>query len=183
MDKRDRYVDVLLHRSSDTLVLAPGVCYMVGRGIGYGDPIMLTLSEQTPQQLGKHLVRLLNECKSADINAMAAHRKAGLQKYWQGEKVTPEDMHPTDVTPSRVTARDAIDQRFPVMLKGPAAILRAFAWAQLVERDAWKSRKLTRQIKSEYRGCTTGGETIRLSKRDTATALGAAVLDFVRDDL
>ena len=178
MEKRDRYVNILLHRSSDTFVLLPGVCYMAGVGAAYGDPLVLTPKEQTPRQVGKQLIRLLKTCHDADIDAMAAHRTAGLWAYWRGEDVTVEDTHPSNESSERSGSRDAIAKRFPALAKGPAAIVRAFTWVQLVERDAWKSWKLTQQIKSHDRGSVTDGESVRIPRNKTATVLGTAVLDF-----
>lgn len=172
MQKRDRFVQVFQHRRSKDVLFFPLVCYMAGEGMHFGDAAVLR-GPVDPEVLAKQVARLLRACKKADIEAMRERRMAQLRCYWKGingpsgAKATPGPTY------SRLLVM------FPALAKGPGAYLRQFAACEIFERDGWKYRKVVRQVKSEHRGCTTEGETLRIPVNAKPRHFGEIVLEFL----
>ena len=90
-DKRDRYVNILLHRKSGALLMFPHVCYMAGRGCGFGSAaLMVEPQSQVAATVGKQVLKMLKSIKSADINAISQKQEERLRAMWRGEKELPD---------------------------------------------------------------------------------------------
>jgi hypothetical protein len=169
--KRDRHVELFLHKPSNEILLFPYVCYMTGVSATFGDAVELE-DKVSPAVLGRRLVRLLRACRKADIEALKARRMAQLRSYRSSGEILKDDnrLGPTWTRLLR---------RFPALQKGPATFLRQFSACQIIERDGWQHRKVVLVVPSEYRNCTVDGESTRVSITATPSQMGARILEFL----
>src|SRR4051812_44617276 len=111
-DKRDRSVQLYLHRTSKRVLLFPFVWFMAGRGAWFGDaeelpaPLNLAL-------LGERTAALLQICREADVDAI---------------KETIE-------TRSAPKSWTKLKSKYPVLVKGPGTYLRQYNVCNVFERD------------------------------------------------
>ena len=170
LEKYDRFVHVYRHRSNGSAVLIPHVCYMAGVSARVGDCVNLPATKtESGETLGTSILNALNVASGADIESLTAERKANLKRYWRND--------PTAFPPRRTPPGLARTLRkYPALTKGPATALRMFNLVQVVERDSWRSRRIVVVEKSEHRGCTKNGKSIRVRQDAPVEELGSRVL-------
>ena len=131
MEKRDRFVRILYHRKSGTVLLFPYVCYMAGMGAAFGDAAVVSRHDES--EIGEIVSKMLSAGRKAQVEALARRRTAALQRKWRGEDVPREELLPGFAMPSN---RDEVLRQFPAVGKGPGTYHRTFAVAEIGERDA-----------------------------------------------
>lgn len=167
--KRDREVVVFLRKSTRHVLLFPRVHYMAGRSCPYGDALQLT-PPPNPTQLGRSLLRLFRECKKADLEAIKDQKLAEFER-WRLTRGPWREAVPATWT--RLLAEH------PAIARGPGSFLRQFHVCSVFERDSLTHRKLIRVMPSQYRGCTTGGDSRQLPLDESPRRLGGMILEFL----
>ena len=175
MNKRDRYVEVLRHRTKGFAALFPYVCFQGGTSRGFGEA--MKLADCSAARLGKAVVKLLKECRKADVEAIKKTHEAEVEVYReQGNQAYVELVQQTIDS----SWRQLFDQH-PALAKGPGTWLRQFDAVNVIEPDKQKSRRIVRVERSKYRGSTTEGESRRVPCSRTATALGEAIIEALSE--
>jgi len=84
MNKRDRMVQVYLHRVTQTALLFPYVVYMGAMGAAFGDATEI-VNPIDPALLGREIARLLRNGRKANLEEMKDRHMDRLRRYWRGE--------------------------------------------------------------------------------------------------
>lgn len=168
--KRDRCVEIYLHKSSHAMLLIPYIWHMDGVGDVFGDPVEL-VSPVEPAAIGKHITHLLRTCKSADIDVLKERHMNELRSYWKGNGYK-------QIEPGK--AWESMQSKYPALSRGPGTYLRQFSVCQIIERDRWRHHKIVRVVRSQYRGGTQDGETKRVPIATQTKTLGKHVIELLQ---
>ncbi|TWU01039.1 hypothetical protein Pla52n_44100 [Stieleria varia] len=157
------------------MLLFPYVYYMAGVGAPCGDAA--AFDGDAVSEIGACVTRMLKICSKADVDPLAQRRKTALQRKWRGDDVPIDELVPGF---DNATNWDDITSQYSAIAKGPGTYHRTFAVAELLERNGWKSRKLTQLVRSSHAGSEEHGESIRIPSSCSAKSLGSRLIEHMR---
>lgn len=128
-------------------------------------------------EIGDCVTRMLKICSKADVEPLAQRRKTALQLKWRGDDVPVDELVPRF---DNANNWEEVTGRYPAIARGPGTYHRTFAVAELLDRDGWKSKKLTQLIRSSHAGSEEHGQSIRLPSSCSAKSLGSRLIEQMR---
>lgn len=149
---------------------------MAGMGAPCGDAA--SLDGDAEADIGARIFKMLRICAKANVEPLAKRRTEALHRKWRGEDVPLDELLPSF---DNATNWDSVIAPFPAIPKGPGTYHRTFAVAAVLDRDGWKSRKLTQLIRSPHAGCEENGDSIRIPISTHSKTLGSRLMSQMRE--